>query len=70
MDTRARKLAGWLVVVVGAVIALVGVLADKVGLGAEGPDKFGGKQVAALVVGLVIAVVGLVIALLPQRSTP
>jgi hypothetical protein len=68
VDTRARKLAGWLVVAVGVVIALVGALADQIGLGNGGPDKFGGKQVAALVVGLVIAVVGLVIALMPQRS--
>ena len=68
MDTRTRRLAGWLIVAVGAVVALIGVLADKLGLGGEGADKFGGKQVAALVAGLVIAVVGLVIALFPQRT--
>jgi len=68
VDTRTRRLAGWLIVAVGAVIALVGALADKIGLGGGGADKFGGKQVAALVVGLVILVVGLVIALLPPRS--
>jgi hypothetical protein len=70
VDTRTRRLAGWLIVAVGAAVALIGVLADKIGLGGEGGDKFGGKQVAALVVGLVIAVVGLVIALLPHRASP
>jgi len=68
VDTRTRRLAGWVIVAVGVVVALVGALADQIGLGGGGSDKFGGKQVAALVAGLVIVVVGLIVALLPQRS--
>jgi hypothetical protein len=56
---------GWVLVAVGAVIALVGVFADSLGIGGEGPDDFGAKQVAALVVGLVIAAVGLAVVFLP-----
>ena len=59
---------GWAVVAVGLVVALVGGLADQLGIGGEGPDEFGGKQVAALVGGLVVAVVGLVLALSGQRQ--
>lgn len=72
MDARTRRLAGWAIAAVGAVIAIVGAFADSLGLGGEGPDDFGGKQVAALVVGLVIVVVGLAVALLPlgERRSP
>jgi hypothetical protein len=41
-------------------------LADQIGLGGEGPDKFAGKQVAAVIVGLIIAAAGLVLALWPS----
>jgi sulfite exporter TauE/SafE len=44
-------------------VAVVGGLADQVGLGGEGPDEFGSKQVAALVVGIVLIAVGLALAL-------
>lgn len=63
MDERSRRLVGWAVVAVGAVVAVVGGLADQLGLGGEGPDKFGPQQWAALVAGLVIMAVGLVVAL-------
>lgn len=68
MDARARRMVGWAVAAVGLVVALVGGLADQVGIGGEGPDEFGGKQVAALVGGLVVAVVGLALALSGQRE--
>lgn len=57
------KLAGWAIAVAGLAVALVGGFADQIGLGGDGPDKFGGKQVAALIAGLVVAVAGLVLAL-------
>jgi hypothetical protein len=57
------KVAGWAIAAVGLVVALVGGLADQIGLGGDGPDEFGGKQVAALVVGLVVLVAGLALAL-------
>lgn len=69
MDARTRKLVGWAIVAVGLVIAVVGGLADQVGLGGEGEDEFGSKQVIALVVGLVLVVGGLALAMLRPRST-
>ncbi|MGH9025502.1 MAG: hypothetical protein ACRDWD_05200 [Acidimicrobiia bacterium] len=65
MSARTRRIVGWVIVAIGAVIALVGALADQVGLGGDGPDEFGGKQAAALVVGIVVAIIGLVVALWP-----
>lgn len=69
MDARTRKLVGWAIVAVGLVIAVVGGLADQVGLGGEGEDEFGSKQVIALVVGLVLVVGGLALAMLRPRPT-
>lgn len=71
MDPRTRKLAGWVVAAVGAAIVIVGAFADTLGLGGEGPDDFGPKQIAVLVVGAVLAVGGLALALLPlgQRDS-
>lgn len=69
MDASARKLIGWAVAALGAVIAVVGVLADSLGIGGEGRDEFGPKQVAALVTGLVLIGVGLAFAVLSTRSS-
>lgn len=68
MNARTRRMVGWVIVGVGVVIAIIGGLADQIGLGGEGPDEFGGKQVAALVVGVVIAIIGLVVALWPAGA--
>lgn len=57
------KVAGWAIAAAGLVIALVGALADQIGLGGEGPDKFAGKQVAALIAGLVVLAIGVALAL-------
>jgi hypothetical protein len=65
VDPRARKLAGWVAAAVGAVIVVVGAFADALGLGGGGPDEFGPKQIAVLVVGLVLVIGGLALALLP-----
>jgi hypothetical protein len=64
---------GWIVVAVGAVVAVVGGLADQLGLGGEGPDEFGPQQWAAVLAGLVIVAIGLAVALWrpsPRRSHP
>ena len=66
MDAHARKLAGWAIAAIGVVVAAVGALADQIGLGGEGADEFGGRQVAAVIVGLIIAAIGLVAALWPS----
>jgi hypothetical protein len=66
VDAHTRKLAGWAIAAIGVIVAAVGALADQIGLGGEGPDKFAGKQVAAVIVGLVIAAAGLALALWPS----
>ena len=70
MSASTRRVAGWIIVGIGVVIAVVGALADQLGLGGDGPDKFGGKQVAALIVGIVIAIVGVVVAFWPGGAKP
>lgn len=67
MVVRNRRLVGWVVVLVGAAVAIVGGLADQLGLGGEGPDEFGANQVAAVVLGLVLIVAGLAVAFWPTR---
>jgi hypothetical protein len=69
VDAQTRRMVGWIVVAVGLAIAVLGGLADQIGLGGDGPDEFGGKQVAALIVGLVIAAAGLALALLSKGET-
>jgi hypothetical protein len=69
VDAQTRRIVGWIVVAVGLAIAVLGGLADQIGLGGDGPDEFGGKQVAALIVGLVIAAAGLALALLSKGET-
>jgi hypothetical protein len=66
VDAHTRKLAGWAIAAIGVIVAAVGALADQIGLGGEGPDKFAGKQVTAVIVGLIIAAAGLVLALWPS----
>jgi hypothetical protein len=55
VDARTRKLAGWVIAAIGAIIALVSALAGPLGLG---DDEFGGLQIAAVVIGLVVAAIG------------
>lgn len=65
MDERTRKMVGLALVAVGAVIAVVGLLADTLGIGAEGADGMGGKQIALLVVGVLVAAGGAAALFLP-----
>lgn len=63
MDVRTRRLIGFAIAVVGAALVIVGGLADRMGLGGEGVDEFGPKQVAAMIVGVVLVAAGLGLAL-------
>ena len=63
VDARTRKLAGWVIAAIGAIIAFLGVFAGPIGLG---DDDFGGLQIAAVIIGLVVAGIGVVVA----RSRP
>lgn len=62
MDARTRKLAGLALAAVGVVLAVVGGLADQIGIGANEDGEMGGKQVAALVVGVLLVIGGIVLA--------
>jgi hypothetical protein len=63
MDARTRKLVGWVIAAVGAIIAFLGVFASPLGLG---DDDFGGLQIAAVIIGVVVAAAGVVL----TRWTP
>ncbi len=58
MDARTRKLVGWVIAAVGAIIAFLGVFASPLGLG---DDDFGGLQIAAVIIGVVVAAAGVVL---------
>lgn len=55
MDAQTRKTAGWVIVAIGVIVALVGALAGVIGLG---DDDFGPLQIAAVIIGIVIAAIG------------
>jgi len=63
---------GMAAIAVGALVALVGLLADTLGIGAEGADGIGARQVAMIVVGLVVAAIGAAVAFLMkgEAATP
>jgi hypothetical protein len=58
VDARTRKLVGWVIAAVGAIIAVLGALAGPIGLG---DDDFGGLQIAAVIIGVVVAAAGVVL---------
>ncbi|HEY6417152.1 MAG TPA: hypothetical protein VIX41_12965 [Acidimicrobiales bacterium] len=58
MDDRTRKLAGWVIAAAGAIIAVLGAFAGVIGIG---DDEFGGLQIAAVIIGVVVAAVGVVL---------
>jgi hypothetical protein len=58
VDARTRKLVGWVITAVGAIIAFLGIFAGLLGIG---DDDFGGLQITALIIGIVVAAVGVVL---------
>ncbi len=57
----SRKLAGIVLIVVGLVVLILALAADVFGIG--GAPGFGRYQIAGAVVGVIVAVVGLILAL-------
>jgi hypothetical protein len=55
-----RKRLGWVLVALGAVLACGSALADPLGLGEGG--GVGWKQITGVVIGVVVALVGLALA--------
>jgi len=60
---NGKKITGMVLFVAGAVIVIVSVAADYIGMG--GFPGFGYKQITGTILGIVMIVVGL--ALLPKR---
>jgi hypothetical protein len=58
VDARTRKLVGWVIAAVGAIIAFLGIFAGPLGLG---DDDFGPLQIAAVIIGVIVAAAGLVL---------
>jgi hypothetical protein len=58
VDARTRKLVGWVITAVGAIVAFLGIFAGPLGIG---DDDFGGLQIAAVIIGVVVAAVGVVL---------
>ncbi|HEY8543807.1 MAG TPA: hypothetical protein VIL36_02125 [Acidimicrobiales bacterium] len=68
MEALKNNTVGYAIAAIGAVVALAGGLADTLGIGAEGADGLGGKQLAALLVGLVILAAGLAVVFLSGQD--
>jgi hypothetical protein len=56
----ARKTIGIVLLVVGIIVLLVSLFADTLGLGGSSP-VFGPYQIAGTIVGVIVALVGLVL---------
>lgn len=54
-----RRLAGGIVIAVGAALLLISALAEPIGLGDD--DGFGSRQTTGVIIGAVVMVVGLAV---------
>jgi hypothetical protein len=68
LEALKNNTVGYAIAALGAVVALAGGLADTLGIGADGADGLGGKQLAALLVGLVILAAGLAVVFLSGQE--
>lgn len=68
MEALKKNTVGYAIAALGALVALAGGLADTLGIGAEGADGLGGKQLALLLVGLVIIAAGLAVVFLAGQE--
>lgn len=66
-----RRQIGLIVAGIGAVILVLSLAADAVGLSGQGSEGIGNRQILGIVVGAVLAAVGASLAFLPTRpETP
>jgi len=68
LEALKNNTVGYAIAALGAMVALAGGLADTLGIGADGADGLGGKQLAALLVGLVILAAGLAVVFLSGQE--
>ncbi len=50
----SRRSVGSAVIAIGVIVVAVAALADQIGVGGEGADKFGWKQIVGVVVGVAV----------------
>jgi len=62
----SRRSFGLTITALGFIVAAVGALADRIGIGAS--DDFGEKQILVVGVGIAIAAVGIIIAILAKKQ--
>ena len=65
----SRRRLGIAIAAIGAVIALLAAAADAVGLSGSGSDGFGNRQIAGLVVGLLVIAAGVIVAVRGKDSS-
>ncbi len=63
----SRRSLGFALLAVGLVFAAISALADQIGIGDE--EAFGWQQIGGLVVGLLVAAAGFVIARMESQSS-
>jgi hypothetical protein len=63
-----KKYIGLALILMGVIVMVISLLADFLGLGGPGPAMLGWKQLLGAGGGLVVALVGLVLLLLPKKS--
>lgn len=64
----SRRTLGFAVLAVGVIVVVVSALADQIGIGCG--DAFGWKQIVGVIVGAVIAVVGVIVASRGEKPAP
>jgi hypothetical protein len=69
LEALKKSTVGYAIAVVGALVALAGAFADTLGIGAEGADGMGGKQLALLLGGVVVLGAGLAVVYLASQGS-
>ena len=60
---------GMILIVIGAIVVIVDLLADTLGIGGA-PNQFGIQQIIGLVVGVVLVIVGFVLFRRVEQGAP
>ena len=66
----SRRSVGLAVIAIGVIVVAVAALADQIGVGGEGADTFGWKQIVGVVVGVAITVAGYITVMLGEKPAP
>jgi hypothetical protein len=64
----SKRTIGFTLAAVGALLVVVAVSADAIGLSGDGSEGFGTRQVIGTVIGSVVLLGGLALALLARRG--